>query len=99
MTEKNSRLKLLFELKRCLVTLDLKPGIAAALAALASAKGLSVEDYLQQLVEKELPPAMEDATHSEGSGMVWENGLFGYRIGRPLPLHVGCSYPNGRTRS
>ena len=31
------------------MTLDVKPKIAAALEALASAKGLSVEDYLEQL--------------------------------------------------
>jgi hypothetical protein len=47
-----------------------------------------VEDYLEQLVEKELPLKLEDATRSEGSGMVWENGLFVYRTGRPLPLRV-----------
>jgi hypothetical protein len=65
---------------------DLKPELAAALAALSSAKGLSVEDYIEQLVEHELPLKPEDATPSEGSGMVWENGLFVYRTGRPLPL-------------
>ena len=70
------------------MTLDLKPEIAAALEALASAKGLSVEDYLEQLVEKELPLKMENAIGSEGSGMVWENGLFVYRTGKPLPLRV-----------
>jgi hypothetical protein len=55
---------------------DLKPETAAELEALASASGLSVEGYLEQLVEKELPLKLEDATRSEGSGMVWENGLF-----------------------
>jgi len=70
------------------MTMDLKPEIAAALEALASAKGLSVEDYLEHLVEKELPPKLEDATRSEGSGMIWENGLFVYRTGRPLPSLV-----------
>jgi len=70
------------------MTLDLKPETAAALEAVASAKGLSVEDYLEQLVEKELPLKLENGTRSEGSGMVWENGLFVYRTGRPLPLHV-----------
>lgn len=70
------------------MTLEVKPKIAAALKALASAKGLSVEDYLEQLVEKELPVNLEDATRSEGSGMVWENGLFVYRTGRPLPLRA-----------
>jgi len=70
------------------MTLDVKPKIAAALEALASAKGLSVEEYLEQLVEKELPLKLEDASRSESSGMVWENGLFVYRTGRPLPLRV-----------
>ena len=70
------------------MTLDVRPEIAAALEALASAHGLSVEDYLEQLVEKELPLKQEAPARSEGSGMVWENGLFVYRTGRPLPLRV-----------
>ncbi len=67
------------------MTLDVKPEIAAALEALAAAQGLSVEDYLQQLVEKELPANTEGAGVSEGSGMVWENGLLVYRTGKPVP--------------
>ena len=70
------------------MTLDVKPETAAALEALASAKGLSVEDYLEQLVEKELAVKAEDSTRLGGSGMVWENGLFVYRTGRPLPLGI-----------
>jgi hypothetical protein len=70
------------------MTLDVKPEIVAALETLASAKGLSVEDYLKQLVENQLPLKPEDAARPEGSGIVWENGLFVYRTGRPLPLHV-----------
>jgi hypothetical protein len=70
------------------LTLELKPEIAAALEALASASGLSVEDYLEQLVEKELPLKLEGAARQEGSGMVWENGLYVYRTGSPLPLRV-----------
>ena len=70
------------------VTLDVKPEIAAALEALASAKGLSVEEYLERLVEKELPLEQEGAHPSEASGMVWESGLFVYRTGRPLPPRV-----------
>jgi len=58
--------------------------IAAALEALASAKGLSLEDYF----ENQLPLKLEGATRSEGSGMVWENGLFVYRTGRLLPVRV-----------
>ncbi|MGB7845042.1 MAG: hypothetical protein WBL63_05455 [Candidatus Acidiferrum sp.] len=70
------------------MALDLKPEIAAALEALASAKGLSVEDYLALLVEKEMPLKLEDASDSEGCGMVWENGLLVYRTGKPLPSRV-----------
>jgi hypothetical protein len=70
------------------MTLDVKPEPAAALEALASAKGLSVEDCLEQLVEKELPVKPEDGACLEDSGMVWENGLFVYRTGRPLPLGI-----------
>ncbi|MGB7281941.1 MAG: hypothetical protein WBE13_06750 [Candidatus Acidiferrum sp.] len=70
------------------MTLDVKPEIAVALEALASAKGLSVEDYLEQLLEKELPLGPQDAAHSESSGIVWENGLFVCRTGKPLPLRV-----------
>lgn len=69
------------------MTLDLKPEIAAALQALASAKGLSVEDYLAQLIDREVPLNLPEAS-SEASGMVWENGLFVYRTGRPLPLRT-----------
>jgi len=36
------------------MTLHLNPDIAAGLEALATAHGLSVEDYLKQLVEREL---------------------------------------------
>src|SRR6266581_6104108 len=87
-TGSGTSLKLGGKLEKYSLTLDIKPEIAAALEALASAKGLSVEDYLAQLVEKELPLKLEDATRTEGSGMVWENGLFVYRTGRPLPLRV-----------
>jgi len=70
------------------MTLDVKPEVAAALEALASAQGLSIGEYLEQLVQKELPLQQEQATGSETSGMVWENGLFVYRTGRALPSHV-----------
>jgi hypothetical protein len=60
------------------MTLDLKPAIAAALEALASAKGLSVEDYLEQLVERELPHKLEDAARSEDSGSSHEMSVEDY---------------------
>jgi hypothetical protein len=67
------------------MTLDVRPEVAAALEALASAKGLSVEGYLEQLVQDELSLQHGNAPDSGASGMVWENGLFVYRTGRPLP--------------
>jgi hypothetical protein len=45
------------------MTLDLRPEIAQGLEALASAQGLSVEDYLQRHVARELP-TMADAGHA-----------------------------------
>jgi hypothetical protein len=76
------------KLEKYFMTLDLKPETAAALQALASAQGVSVEGYLEQLVEKELPLKPEEATSSEGSGMVLEDGILVYRTGRPLPLRA-----------
>jgi hypothetical protein len=71
------------------MTLDVRPEIVAALEALATAQGLSVEEYLERLVEKELPHHAEaDAPGAGASGMTWENNLFVYRAGRPLPSHV-----------
>jgi hypothetical protein len=60
------------------VTLDVKPEIAAALEALASAKGLSVEDYLEQLAQRELPHKFEDAGRSEDSGSAHEMSVEDY---------------------
>ena len=70
------------------MTLNLKSDVAAALESLAAAQGLSVEDYLQQLVERELPAVTSEPAPLEGSSMVAENGLFVYRTGKPLPGHV-----------
>ena len=68
------------------MTLELRPDLVAGLSALAESQGISLEDYLQRLVERELPAT--DARPSEASGMVWEDGLLVYRTGRPLPASV-----------
>ena len=70
------------------ITLHLKPDVAGGLESAASAQGLSVEQYLVQLVERELFPNASDASASGEAGMVAENGLLIYRSGRPLPAHV-----------
>jgi hypothetical protein len=67
------------------MTLHLAPEVAAGLKALASAHGLTVEDYLKQLVVRELPARDAEPAPAEGTGMVWENGLLVYRTGNPLP--------------
>lgn len=67
------------------MTLDLRPEIAQGLETLASAQGISVEDYLQRLVARELPPVIDGPSSSNESGMVWEEGLFIYGAGTPLP--------------
>lgn len=67
------------------MALVVKPETAAALQSLAAAKGLSVEAYLELLVERELPAEPDDTREQASSGMVWENGLFVYRTGQPLP--------------
>lgn len=70
------------------MTLDVKPEIAAALEALAAAKGLSVEGYLKQLVDREMPLEASETSPADASGMVWDNGLHVYRTGRPLPSEM-----------
>ncbi|MGO8787466.1 MAG: hypothetical protein ACLQVL_08795 [Terriglobia bacterium] len=70
------------------MTLVLKSELAAALENLAAAQGLSVEDYLERLVERELPAVTSEPASPDSSGMVRENGLLVYRTGKPLPARV-----------
>jgi hypothetical protein len=67
------------------VTLELRDELAAGLTALAAAEGVSLEVYLQRLVDRELPAS---EASSERSGMIYENGLLVYRTGRPLSTEV-----------
>ncbi len=71
-----------------IVNLNLEPEIEAGLLAHARATGMSLEGYLQQLVERELSVEASEDAPTEGTGMVWEDGLFVYRTGMPLPAHV-----------
>ncbi len=76
------------------VTLNLKPEVEAGLVAQAREADMTLEDYLESLIERELPEVSteaeqsDEAKESEESGMVWENGLLVYRTGRPLPAHI-----------
>ncbi len=72
------------------VTLDLDQDIEAALLLESRAAGLTPEHFLQRLVRDRVgrptPRAMEPQARE--TGMVWEDGLFVYRTGRPLPTWV-----------
>lgn len=70
------------------MTLNLRPDVARGLENLAAAQGLSVEDYLQRLVARELPGNTDESATQQESGIVLENGLLVYRTGKPLPAHV-----------
>ncbi len=67
------------------VTLNLRPEIEAGLMAQVRAAGVTLDQYLQQLVEKELQAEAVTPGSSEGSGMVWEDGLLIYGAGTALP--------------
>jgi hypothetical protein len=73
---------------RLRMTLHLAPEVAAGLKALASARGLTVEEYLKQLVNREVPAPDAESAAAEGTSMVWENGLLVYRTGNPLPAQL-----------
>ena len=67
------------------VTLTLKPEIEASLLAQAREAGMTLEGYLQSVIEREFPIDSVEPEHSEDSGMVWENGLLIYGAGLSLP--------------
>ncbi len=69
------------------MTLHLRPETQAKLAAIAAAHGLSADDYLEALVEREmLMESPEALPEKSASGMVVEeSGLRVYCTGKPLP--------------
>jgi len=72
------------------MTFHLRPETEAKLVTIAAAHGLSADEYLQALVERELlTGAPEPSSGGLSSGMiVEENGLPVYRTGKPLPAHL-----------
>ena len=69
------------------MTLELRPEVAAGLETLAAAHGLSVEEYLREHVERELPSTRSESTAPSG-GISIEDGLPVYRSNTPLPAHM-----------
>ena len=70
------------------MSVHLRPETEARLTALAAASGVSVDDYLAALVEREAPRDELVPSSETESGMIWENGLHVYRTGKPLPLEL-----------
>jgi hypothetical protein len=71
------------------MSLHLRPETEAKLEEIAGRHGLSADDFLEALVERELMfETGEISSTQPGSGMVEENGLLVYRTGSPLPTSV-----------
>jgi hypothetical protein len=66
------------------------PETESGLLSIAGARGMSVEDFLRQLVIRERAARLTAVPEPAGSetGMVPEQGLRIYRTGNPLPLEV-----------
>ena len=69
------------------MTLHLRPETQAKLEAHATALGVSVDEYLEALVEKE-PPPEADAPACSGGQFQKEQGLWVYRTGDPMPASL-----------
>jgi hypothetical protein len=69
------------------MSVDLRPETEARLTALAAASGVSVEDYLAALVEREMPGGEAGGSPSEFGGAQFqkEYGILVYRTGVPMP--------------
>jgi hypothetical protein len=67
------------------ITIHLNPELEAGLLAQARAAGTTPDDYVRHLVERDLSAEMIDSATSEGTGMVWEDGLLIYGAGAALP--------------
>ena len=72
------------------MTLHLRPETQAKLTAIAAAHGLTADDYLEALVEREvLIESPETSPKEAASGMVVEeSGLRVYRTGKPIPASL-----------
>jgi hypothetical protein len=69
------------------MSVQLKPETEARLTALAAATGVSVDDYLAALVEKEGSPP-PSPPESSGTQFQKEHGIWVYRTGVPMPCSL-----------
>jgi len=71
------------------MTFNLRPEIEAKLVSIATAHGLSADEYLEALVERESLVGTQASADEPSSGMVIEeSGLRVYRTGKPVPAHL-----------
>jgi hypothetical protein len=67
------------------MTLHLRPETQARLEANAAALGLSVDDYLEALVERDALPVSQEESAPSGAQFQQEHGIWVYRTGDPMP--------------
>jgi hypothetical protein len=71
------------------MTFHLRPETEAKLVTIAAAHGLSADDYLEALVEREALIGTPPPPGELSSGMVLEeSGLRVYRTGNPVPAFL-----------
>ncbi len=68
--------------------LHLKPETQARLEAHAAQLGLSANEFIEALVERELPETESQANGSHGIQFQKEHGLWVFRTGKPMPLSL-----------
>jgi len=75
--------------ERRAITFHLRPETEAKLATIAAAHGLSADDHLEALVEREALIGAPAPPDEPSSGMVVEeSGLRVYRTGNPVPASL-----------
>jgi hypothetical protein len=66
------------------MTLHLRPETQARLEANAAALGLSIDEYLEALLEKDAPPGCQEECAPSWAQFQQEHGIWVYRTGEPM---------------
>jgi len=59
------------------ITIELAPEIEASLAALAAEQGMALPDYLQQLLEEQVPPRKTASLSPAERALIWRESAKG----------------------
>lgn len=70
------------------MTFRLRPETEVKLVTIAAAHGLSADDFLEALVERESLMGVPTSPDEPSGGMVEESGLRVYRTGKPAPVSL-----------